>query len=279
MNYKKLKRKLKKANFSNDFQVLKAQYEAEHKIRLKGPEDIAGIRKAGQLAVDILNRAEALIKPGITTNDVNALVEETTRENNAQSAPLNYHGFPKSVCTSINNVICHGIPDDTVLKDGDIVNVDVTPIMDGYYADASKTFFVGNCGKEARKIVSVARESLRRGINQAVPGNKIGDIGYAIQSYAEGQGCSVVREYVGHGVGFEFHEPPQVPHYGQKNHGITLVPGMVFTIEPMINLGKRNLHILSDNWTVVTDDGSLSAQFEQTVLITDMGFEILTPYE
>jgi methionyl aminopeptidase len=279
MNYKKLKRKLKKANSSNDFQVLKAQYEAEHKIRLKGPEDIAGIKKAGRLAVDILNRAEALIKPGITTNDINALVEEITRENNAQSAPLNYHGFPKSVCTSINNVICHGIPDDTVLKDGDIVNVDVTPIMDGYYADASKTFFVGTCGKDARKVVSVARECLRRGINQAVPGNKIGDIGYAIQRYAEGQGCSVVREYVGHGVGFEFHEPPQVPHYGQKNHGITLVPGMVFTIEPMINLGKHNLHILSDNWTVVTDDGSLSAQFEQTVLITDMGFEILTPYD
>jgi methionyl aminopeptidase len=279
MNYKKLKRKLKKANSSNDFQVLKAQYEAEHKIRLKGPEDIAGIKKAGRLAVDILNRAEALIKPGITTNDINALVEEITRENNAQSAPLNYHGFPKSVCTSINSVICHGIPDDTVLKDGDIVNVDVTPIVDSYYADASKTFFVGTSGKDARKVVSVARECLRRGINQAVPGNKIGDIGYAIQRYAEGQGCSVVREYVGHGVGFEFHEAPQVPHYGQKNYGITLVPGMVFTIEPMINLGKRNLHILSDNWTVLTDDGSLSAQFEQTVLITDMGFEILTPYD
>jgi len=279
MNYKKLKRKLKKTSSSNDFQILRAQYEAEHKIRLKGPDDIAGIKKAGRLAVDILNRAEALIKPGITTNDINALVEETTRENNAQSAPLNYHGFPKSVCTSINNVICHGIPDDTVLKDGDIVNVDVTPIMDGYYADASKTFLVGTCGKDARKIVSVARECLRRGIHQAVPGNKIGDIGYAIQRYAESQGCSVVREYVGHGVGFDFHEPPQVPHYGQKNRGITLVPGMVFTIEPMINLGKHNLHILSDNWTVVTDDGSLSSQFEQTVLITDMGFEILTPYE
>ena len=279
MNYKKLKRKLKKASSSNDFQVLKAQYEAEHKIRLKGPEDIAGIKKAGRLAVDILNRAEALIKPGITTNDINVLVEETTRENNAQSAPLNYHGFPKSVCTSINSVICHGIPDDTVLKDGDIVNVDVTPIVDSYYADASKTFFVGTCGKDARKVVSVARECLRRGIHQAVPGNKIGDIGYAIQRYTEGQGCSVVREYVGHGVGFEFHAPPQVPHYGQKNHGITLVPGMVFTIEPMINLGKHNLHLLSDNWTVVTDDGSLSAQFEQTVLITDRGFEILTPYD
>ena len=279
MNYKKLKRKLKKPGSSNDFQTLKAQYEAQHKIRFKGAEDIVGIKKAGRLAVDILNRAEELIKPGITTNDINAMVEKTTEENNAQSAPLNYHGFPKSVCTSINNVICHGIPDDTVLKDGDIVNVDVTPIVAGHYADVSKTFFVGTSGKDARKIVSVARECLSRGIHQAVPGNKIGDIGYAIQRYAESQGCSVVREYVGHGIGFEFHEPPQVPHYGQKNQGITLVPGMVFTIEPMINLGKHNLHVLSDNWTVVTDDGSLSAQFEQTVLITDIGFEILTPYD
>ena len=279
MNYKKLKRKLKKAGSPNDFQTVKAQYEAQHKIRLKVAEDIVGIKKAGRLAVDILNRAEELIKPGITTNDINAMVEKITEENNAQSAPLNYHGFPKSVCTSVNNVICHGIPDDTVLKDGDIVNIDVTPIVGGYYADASKTFLVGTFGKDARKIVSVARECLSRGISEAVPGNKIGDIGYAIQTYAESQGCSVVREYVGHGIGFEFHEPPQVPHYGQKNQGITLVPGMVFTIEPMINLGKHNLHVLSDNWTVVTDDGSLSAQFEQTILITDMGSEILTPYD
>jgi methionyl aminopeptidase len=279
MNYKKLKRKLKKTGSSNEFQALKAQYEAQHKIRLKAAKDIVGIKKAGRLAVDILNRAEDLIKPGITSNDINTMVEKVTKQNNAQSAPLNYHGFPKSVCTSINNVICHGIPDDTVLKDGDIVNVDVTPIMDGYYADASKTFFVGTMSEDTRKIVTVARECLRRGIREAVPGNKIGDIGYAIQRYAESQGCSVVREYVGHGVGFEFHEPPQVPHYGQKNHGITLVPGMVFTIEPMINLGKHNLHVLPDNWTVVTDDGSLSAQFEQTILITDTGPEILTPYD
>ena len=279
MNYKKLKRKLKKTGPSNDFQTLKAQYEAQHKIRLKAAKDIVGIKKAGRLAVDILNRAEELIKPGITTNDINIMVEKVTKENNAQSAPLNYHGFPKSVCTSINNVICHGIPDDTVLKDDDIVNVDVTPIMDGYYADASKTFFVGTMTEDTRKIVTVARECLRRGISEAVPGNKTGDIGYAIQRHAESQGCSVVREYVGHGVGFEFHEPPQVPHYGQKNHGITLVPGMVFTIEPMINLGEHNLHVLSDNWTVVTDDGTLSAQFEQTILITDMGPEILTPYD
>lgn len=278
MNYKKLKRRLRKISSSHDFNKIKDQYASLHKIRLKEEHDIIMIRKAGRLTVDILNLVEEHIKHGITTNEINTLVEEFTRENKALSAALNYHGFPKSVCTSVNDVICHGIPDDTTLKKGDIVNVDVTPILDGYYADASKTFCVGFPGKDAHKVVSVTRECLRRGVLQVRPGNRIGDIGYAIQSYAEGQGCSVVREYVGHGVGFEFHEPPQIPHFGQKGQGIPLVPGMVFTIEPMINLGKPNLHILSDKWTAVTDDGSLSAQFEQTVLVTDNGFEILTPF-
>jgi len=278
MNYKRLKKKLKRAISPYDFQSIKAEYAAQHNIRLKEKEDIAGIRKAAMLALDILNHVEERIKPGITTNDINTMVEELTKKNNARSAPLNYHGFPKSVCTSLNNVICHGIPDETILKHGDIVNVDVTPIVNGYYADVSKTFFVGTPGKDAQKIVAVARECLRRGVRQAIPGNTIGDIGYAIQRYAEGQGCSVVREYVGHGVGFDFHEPPQVPHFGKKHQGLTLVPGMVFTIEPMINLGKHNLHVLPDHWTVVTDDGSLSAQFEHTILLTDEGFEILTPY-
>ncbi|MBW1714605.1 MAG: type I methionyl aminopeptidase [Deltaproteobacteria bacterium] len=279
MNYKKLKRKLKKAVSPYDFQMIKAQYATQYNIRLKEKEDTAGIKKTAELALDILNHVEERIKPGITTNDINTMVEEVTRENNARSAPLDYHGFPKSVCTSVNTVICHGIPDETILKDGDIVNVDVTPVLNGYYADVSKTFFVGTPGKDAQKIVAVARECLRRGVRQAIPGNRIGDIGCAIQRYAEGQGCSVVREYVGHGVGFDFHEPPQVPHFGKKNQGLTLVPGMVFTIEPMINLGKHNLHVLPDHWTVVTDDGSLSAQFEQTILVTDEGFEILTPYD
>jgi methionyl aminopeptidase len=279
MNYKKLKRKLKKALSPYDFQTTKTQYAAQYNIRLKEKEDIAGIKKAAELALDILNHVEERIKPGITTNDINTMVEELTKKNNAVSAPLNYHGFPKSVCTSVNKVICHGIPDETILKDGDIVNVDVTPIVNGYYADVSKTFFVGTSAKDAQKIVAVARECLKRGVHHAIPGNRIGDIGYAIQRYAEGQGCSVVREYVGHGVGFDFHEPPQVPHFGKKNQGLTLVPGMVFTIEPMINLGKHNLHVLPDHWTVVTDDGSLSAQFEHTVLVTDEGFEILTPYD
>ena len=279
MNYKKLKRKLSKISSSHNFNKIKAQYATLYHIKLKEQRDIIGMKKAGRLAVDILNHVEEHIKPGITTNYINYLVEELTKKNNAFSAPLNYQGFPKSVCTSVNNVICHGIPDETILKDGDIVNVDVTPILDGYYADVSKTFFVGSPGKDAQKIVSVARECLRLGILKVKPKKRIGDIGYAIQRYAEGQGCSVVREYVGHGVGFEFHEPPQVPHFGKKGQGVAFVPGMVFTIEPMINLGKHNLHVLPDNWTVVTDDGSLSAQFEQTVLVTDNGLEILTPFD
>mgnify|MGYP000620966829 CR=1 FL=1 len=222
---------------------------------------------------------EDMIRPGITTNDINTLVHDFTIQNNATPAPLNYRGFPKSVCTSINEVICHGIPSDRVLLDGDIINVDVTTILNSYYADANKTFFVGTPGPDAVKIVSVAKECLKRGISMVQPGNTIGDIGWAIQTYAEGQGCSVVRDFVGHGVGFEFHEAPQVPHFGQRGQGIRLIPGMVFTIEPMINLGNHDLKILDDNWTAVTKDKSLSAQFEQTILVTQSGFESLTPYD
>jgi len=279
MNYKKLKKIMRNAGHYNDFDNLKKEYADHYGIKLKNEKDIAGIKKAGRLAIETLDLVENHIKPGISTNYINSLVEEFTNKNNAISAPLNYNGFPKSVCTSINNVICHGIPDETVLKDGDIINVDVTPILEGYYADTNKTFFVGSPDKDTEKIVSVARECLNRGILMVRPGNKIGDIGHAIQRYAEGRGCSVVREYIGHGVGFDFHEPPQVPHFGHRGQGITLVPGMVFTIEPMINLGKNNLHVLSDNWTVVTDDGSLSAQFEQTMVVTDEGYEILTPFD
>jgi methionyl aminopeptidase len=254
-------------------------YFKRHSIRLKGEKDIEGIRRAGRLVLDTLDLVEAEIRPGIKTDEINTLVHELTTKNGAVSAPLNYRGFPKSVCVSLNEVICHGIPGARVLKDGDIVNVDVTPILKGYYADASKTFFVGIPGSDALKIVSVARESLKSGLSMVRPGNTTGDIGWAIQTYAEGEGCSVVREFVGHGVGFEFHEPPQVPHYGEKREGIPLVPGMVFTIEPMINLGKKDLRILEDNWTAVTRDGSLSAQFEQTVLVTEDGFESLTPFD
>ena len=258
---------------------LKKLYAREYKIRLKDEADIEGIRRAGRLVVDTLRLLEAEIRPGITTDDINTLVHEFTIKNRAIPAPLNYRGFPKSVCVSVNEVVCHGIPGERVLKDGDIVNVDVTSILNGYYADANKTFFAGVPGPDARKIVRVARESLKVGMSMVRPGNTVGDIGWAIQRYAEGEGCSVVREFVGHGVGFEFHESPHVPHYGTKGEGIGLVPGMVFTIEPMINLGKRDLYILEDRWTAVTKDRSLSAQFEQTILVTKDGFESLTPFD
>jgi len=258
---------------------IKDSYFKKYKIRIKEKRDIEGIREAGRLATATLDLVETKIGQGITTNEIDTLVHEFTAKNGAVSGPLNYRGFPKSVCVSVNEEICHGIPGERVLKDGDIVNVDVTPILNGYYADTNKTFFVGEPGEDARKIVSVARESLKRGMAKVRPGNTVGDIGWAIQDYAEGEGCSVVREFVGHGVGIEFHEPPQVPHYGRKGNGIPLVPGMVFTIEPMINLGKKSLRVLEDDWTVVTSDGSLSAQFEQTILVTENGCESLTPFD
>jgi methionyl aminopeptidase len=258
---------------------LKNLYSKRYGIQLKQESDIEGIRKAGRLASETLQLVGGALKPGMTTDEINTIAHEFIIKNGAVPAPLNYKGFPKSICVSVNEVICHGIPGERVLKDGDIVNVDVTPRLNGYYADMSKTFFVGTPGSEAGKIVRVARESLRLGISAVKHGNSVGDIGWAIQKHAEGEGCSVVREFVGHGVGFKFHEPPQILHYGKKGEGIVLVPGMVFTIEPMINLGKRFLHILDDNWTAVTDDGSLSAQFEQTVLVTEYGVESLTPFD
>ena len=257
---------------------LKALYLSKYDIRLKTPEEIEGIRRAGELTVQTLDLVEAALAPGMLTEQINTLVHEHTIKNGAVPAPLNYRGFPKSVCVSVNEVICHGIPGERCLKDGDIVNVDITPILNGYYADANKTFFIGTPDEKAQKIVAVSRECLRRALTVVRPGNTVGDIGWAIQSYAESQRCSVVQEFVGHGIGREFHEPPQIFHYGRRGQGIELVPGMVFTIEPMINLGKRHLEILDDNWTAVTKDGSLSAQFEQTVRVTETGHESLTPY-
>jgi len=254
------------------------QYAKKHRIQIKTPEQIEGIRQAGQLVIETLDLVAPHIRPGITTDEINTMVHDFTIRNGAVPAPLNYRGFPKSVCVSINEVICHGIPGDRPFKDGDIVNVDVTSILNSYYADASKTFFVGTPGADAQKIVNVSRQCLAEGVAVVRPGNTVGDIGYAIQSYAEGQGCSVVREFVGHGVGVDFHEAPQIPHYGKPGLGVRLVPGMVFTIEPMINLGKKELVVLDDGWTAVTKDGSLSAQFEQTLLVTESGVESLTPY-
>jgi methionyl aminopeptidase len=254
------------------------QYAKRHRIRIKTSEQIEGIRRAGRLVIETLDLVEPNIRPGVTTDAINTMVHDFTIRRGAIPAPLNYRGFPKSVCISINEVICHGIPGDRQLEEGDIVNVDVTSILNGYYADASKTFFVGTAGADARKIVDVTRQCLADAIAVVRPGNTVGDIGHAIQSYAERQGCSVVREFVGHGVGVEFHEAPQIPHYGSPGAGVRLMPGMVFTIEPMINLGGKELAILDDGWTAVTQDGSLSAQFEQTLLVTESGVDSLTPY-
>ena len=262
-----------------DAHNLQELYARKYGIRVKTPRDVEGIRKAGRLVLETLDLVASRIQPGMRTDDINTIVHEFTIKHNATPAPLNYRGFPKSVCVSINEVVCHGIPGDRIINDGDIVNVDVTSILEGYYADTNQTLFAGTPGDDALKIVSVTRECLKRGMAMVKPGNTLGDIGWAIQTYAEGRGCSVVREFVGHGVGFDFHEPPQIPHFGQKGQGVRLIPGMVFTVEPMINLGNKELRILDDNWTAVTKDGSLSAQFEQTVMVTDSGFESLTPFD
>ncbi len=257
----------------------KKLYADKYNIRLKSEKDIEQIRTCGKLVLETLDLVEAQIKPGVTTDELNTLAHEYAVKHGAVPAPLNYRGFPKSICTSVNEVICHGIPGDYKLKNGDILNVDVTHCLNGFYADANKTFFVGEPGPGAKKIVSVAAQSLKSAMEMLAPGNHVGDIGWAIQKYAESAGCSVVREFVGHGVGYEFHEPPQVPHYGKKGNGIMLVPNMVFTVEPMINLGKADLFIADDQWTAITADRKLSAQFEQTFVITEEGFESLTPFE
>ncbi|WP_319541498.1 type I methionyl aminopeptidase [uncultured Pseudodesulfovibrio sp.] len=258
---------------------LSETFYRRYKVRLKTPEQIEGMRRCGKLVMQTFEAIKHLIRPGVQTEEINQAVHDFTIKNNARPAPLNYMGFPKSVCISPNEVICHGIPGTNTLKDGDIVNVDITSILNGYYADCNQTFFVGTPSQDARKIVDVARECLRLGLEQAKPGNIINDISAAIQTYAEKQGCSVVREYMGHGVGLDFHEAPNVPHFRSQWGNVPLVPGMTFTIEPMINLGRKEVRVLDDQWTAVTKDGSLSAQFEQTIVITEDGFESLTPFD
>lgn len=243
---------------------------------IKTEEQIEGIRQACALSNEILDIVDKRIGPGMTTNEINELVHEYTLKKGAYPACLNYNGFPKSVCTSINNVICHGIPDQTVLKDGDIINVDVTSILDGFYGDTSRMFIIGEGSPEAQKLVKVTLECLYLGIEQVKPFNRTGDIGYTIEQYAKKYGYSAVQEFGGHGVGLKFHEDPWVPHYGKRESGMVLVPNMVFTIEPMINTGTHRCRILSDGWTAVTVDGSLSAQWEHTVRVTESGVEILS---
>ncbi len=247
-------------------------------IYLKTDQDIEDMRPSCQLAASVLNMIESHIKPGVSTLELNDICHEYILSHNAIPAPLNYRGFPKSICTSINEVICHGIPNaNHKLKDGDIINVDVTTILNGYHGDTSRTFLVGKVSKEARQLVEVTQQSLMKGIESVRLGGRIGDIGAAIQECVDPYGYSIVRDFVGHGIGKIFHEDPQVPHYGRKGHGQRIEAGMVFTIEPMINQGDWKCEILEDDWTAVTTDGKLSAQFEHTIAVKSNGeVEILT---
>ena len=240
-------------------------------------KEIEKMRVAGRFAAELLDHLGGMLKPGITTQALNDEAEKLTQARKARSAPLGYHGFPRSICTSVNDVVCHGIPSkDQVLKDGDIINIDVTPIVDGYYGDTSRTFFVGTPTPQAKALVDVTLECLKIGIKEVAPGKRVGDIGAAIQEHAESFGYGVVRDFVGHGIGREFHIDPQVPHYGRRGTGPRLKPGMAFTIEPMINQGDFRTVVLEDDWTAVTVDGGLSAQFEHTLVVTKDGFEIMT---
>jgi methionyl aminopeptidase len=247
-------------------------------IYLKSDQEIDAMKKSGRLAAELLDMIEAFVKPGITTLELNDICHEYTVKKGAISAPLNYKGYPKSICTSLNDVVCHGIPTSKDrLKDGDIINIDVTPIVDGYHGDASRTYLVGNCSEKTKKLVKITKECLDRGIAAVRPGARVGDIGAAIQQHAHANGFSVVRDFVGHGIGKNFHEDPQIYHYGEAGKGVRLEPGMVFTIEPMINEGDWRTKVKRDGWTAVTIDGSLSAQFEHTLAIRSDGHvEILT---
>lgn len=246
-------------------------------VTFKTPDEIEKMRLACRLAAEVLEMIEPYVVPGVSTDELDRLCHDyIVHQQQAIPAPLNYHGFPKSICTSINHVVCHGIPGDRRLKDGDCVNIDITVIKDGYHGDTSKMFHVGEPTVKAQRLAITAYECLVLGITMVRPGVRLGDIGWSIQQHAEARNYSVVREYCGHGIGVNFHEDPQVLHYGQRNTGFVLQAGMTFTIEPMINAGKRDVKLLPDGWTVVTRDRSLSAQWEHTILVTPDGHEVLT---
>ncbi len=245
-------------------------------IKLHGPADFEGMRKAGRLTAEALDMLVDEVKPGVTTARLDDLVFQFAMDHGAYPAPLDYRGYRKSICTSINHVVCHGIPDDKPMREGDIVNIDVTLILDGWHGDSSRMYGVGPIPRRAERLVDVTYESLLRGIAVTKPGAHTGDIGFAIQQYAEAERCTVVRDFCGHGLGRLFHDEPNILHYGRKGEGVELKPGMFFTIEPMINLGRPHVKILSDGWTAVTRDRSLSAQFEHTVGVTETGVEIFT---
>ena len=246
-------------------------------VTIKTPEEVEKMRIAGRLAAEVLRMIRPHVQPGVTTDELDRICHDyIVNVQQAIPAPLNYKGFPRSICTSVNHQVCHGIPGDKKLKKGDIVNIDITVIKDGYHGDTSKMFYIGEPSIQAKRLVQITHECMLKGIAMVRPGTRLGDIGHAIQQHAEAHGFSVVREYCGHGIGREFHEDPQVLHYGQPGTGMQLAPGMTFTIEPMINAGKRDVKLLPDNWTVVTRDHSLSAQWEHTILVTDKDHEVLT---
>jgi methionyl aminopeptidase len=246
-------------------------------ITLKSPEEQQKMREAGRLAAEVLDMIGEHVRPGVTTDELDRICHDhIVQVQKAIPANLNYRGFPKTICASVNHVVCHGIPGDKRLKQGDIVNIDVTVIRDGFHGDTSRMYFVGDPLPHAKRLVESCFEAMWRGIRVVRPGARLGDIGHAIQQWTESQGHSVVREYCGHGIGRIYHEDPQVLHYGKPGTGLELRAGMTFTIEPMINAGKRDVKLLPDGWTVVTRDRSLSAQWEHTVLVTDDGFEVLT---
>ena len=246
-------------------------------ITIKTPEEIEKMRVAGRLAAEVLDMIEPYVQDGASTEELDQICHDyIVNVQQAIPAPLNYRGFPKSICTSINHVVCHGIPGKKKLKRGDVVNIDITVIKDGYHGDTSCMFFVGEPSVTGRRVSEIAYQCMWIGIEMVRPGIRLGDIGHAIQRHAESHRCSVVREYCGHGIGKRFHEDPQVLHYGKPNTGVELVPGMTFTIEPMINAGKRHTKLLPDGWTVITKDHSISAQWEHTILVTETGYEVFT---
>jgi methionyl aminopeptidase len=246
-------------------------------VTIKTPEEQEKMRVAGRLAADVLDMIGEHVRPGVTTDELDQICHKfITEEQQAIPAPLNYRGFPKSICTSVNHVVCHGIPGERKLSAGDAVNIDITVIKDGFHGDTSRMFFVKKAGIQAERLSQIAYEGMWLGIEQIAPGKRLGDIGHAVQQHVEKNRFSVVREYCGHGIGRVFHEDPQVLHYGQAGTGYELREGMTLTVEPMVNAGKRNVKLLPDGWTVVTKDHKLSAQWEHTVLVTADGFEVLT---
>lgn len=246
-------------------------------ITIKTPEEVEKMRVAGLMAAQVLDLVTELAVPGATTEELNTFCHDyIVNVQEAIPAPLNYRGFPKSICTSVNHTICHGIPGEKRLKKGDILNIDITVKKDGYFGDSSRMYYIGEPSANAKRLCEVAYECMVKGIETVKPGARLGDIGHAIQQHGENAHYSIVREYCGHGIGSSFHEDPQVLHYGKPDTGLVLEQGMTFTIEPMINQGKRHTKLLSDDWTVVTKDRSLSAQWEHTVLVTDSGFDLLT---